>query len=70
MSDRLPGTSWSNPLKYRQYVIYVEPEEDTHVKVVHYCHEDWRGEGDARCGSANSLEAAKDEIDLLVIEGQ
>jgi hypothetical protein len=40
MSDRLPGTSWSNPLKYRQYVIYVEPE------------------------------AAKDEIDLLVIEGQ
>lgn len=63
MTDRTPGSSWSNPIWHRKYRIYVgdyAPYE--------FVHDDYDGAPDAndnRCGHASSIEDAKAQIDDL-----
>ena len=57
--------------KYRGYVITRNPPPiPTRKFDWEYCHEDYDGPGDNRCGVAASEEAAKAEIDELEDEGE
>lgn len=66
MNDRLPGSSWSNPIWYRKYRIYVgEPQYGAQFAYA-YVHDDFDGAPDAhdkRHGYAATVEEAKEEID-------
>lgn len=66
MSDRIPGSSWDNPIWYKGYRIYLSDLYTTHGYEFEYVHNDYDGapdSGDNRCGLARSIEAAKAEID-------
>lgn len=68
MSDRLPGTSWSNPVWYCRYRIYVGEPQYGQEFAYAFVHDDFDGALDAhdkRCGYAASIEAAKAEIDEM-----
>jgi hypothetical protein len=65
MSDRLPGSSWSNPVWHKGFRIYVSDFMFPGM-AYEYCHDDYDGADDAndnRCGHAASIDAAKFEID-------
>jgi hypothetical protein len=66
MNDRLPGSSWSNPIWYRKhwriYMNWYSVIGDEWT----YSHDDWDGaedSGDDRIGHASTVEACKAEID-------
>lgn len=64
MNDRLPSTTWDNPIWYRKYRIYLN--DGPYGPDYCYCHDDYDGAPDAndnRYGYAASVEAAKAEID-------
>lgn len=66
MSDALPGSSWSNPIQYRGWNIGpgdVGPEGRS--RTIGFSHDDYDEEDplDTRCGYADSVDAAKREID-------
>lgn len=66
MSDRLPGSSWDNPIWYRGYRIYPGEPETSHKFSIAYCHDDYDGAEDAndgRAGYAPSIAEAKQDID-------
>lgn len=63
MNDRIPGTTWDNPIWYRGFRIYVA----NHCFVNYeYVHDDYDGAEDShdnRHGHGESVEACKAEID-------
>lgn len=67
MNDRLPGSSWSNPIWYREkWRIYLgDPEEGIQFTYA-FCHDDYDGAPDAadnRAGHGPSVWACKRAID-------
>lgn len=66
MSDRLPGSSWSNPIWYREkWRIYLGEPEYGHLFTFAYMHDDYDGAEDAhdtRHGYGATIEACKQEI--------
>jgi hypothetical protein len=74
MSDRLPGSCWSNPIMYRDYRIFRDDCAGTHPMGWAFAHDDYDptplyaddGPSDHRHGWARSLEAAKAEIDCQI----
>lgn len=66
MNDRLPGSSWDNPIWHRKWRIYVgEPQYGRQFNYA-YTHDDYDGAPDAhdgRYGHAASVEEARDLID-------
>lgn len=67
MNDRLPGSSWSNPIWYRdKWRIYLGDPEYGHQFTYQYSHDDYDGAPDARdkrAGYAATVEACKRQID-------
>ena len=67
MNDRIPGTTWDNPIWYRdKWRIYVA----NHCFVNYeYVHDDYDGApdaGDNRCGHGQTVEECKAEIDQYI----
>lgn len=65
MSDRLPGSSWDNPIWYNKWRIYLSDDVEIHGYEYEYVHDDFDGApdaGDSRCGIASSVKAAIVEI--------
>lgn len=63
MSDRIPGSSYSNPIWHGRWRIYVA---DCGPYNYAYAHDDYDGAddaGDPRQGYAHTVEKAKAEID-------
>lgn len=66
MSDRLPGSCWSNPIWHGRWRIYVSG--DGYGPAFSYSHDDYDGAPDAhdnRYGYAASIDEAKAEIDEM-----
>ncbi|MEN3973084.1 hypothetical protein WJS89_10430 [Sphingomicrobium sp. XHP0235] len=65
MSDRLPGTSYDNPVWHRNWRIYLNDNglRDHHSEWS-YVHDDFDGD-DGRYGYAASVEDAREAIDDL-----
>lgn len=63
MNDRIPGTTWDNPIWYRGFRIYLSGE-DHHGYEFYYGHDDLDGNSDdERYGYCESVDACKAEID-------
>lgn len=65
MNDRIPGTTYDNPIWYRGYRIYIS-EGYLGQGNFSYCHDSFDGaedSGDSRYGDANTIEDAKSQID-------
>ena len=70
MNDRIPGSSWSNPIWYRKYRIYLSDAPYPQTEYA-YAHDDYDGADDAhdiRHGYASSIEEAKKDIDEIEAE--
>lgn len=66
MNDRLPGSSFDNPIWHRGYRIFLSDLYEVHGFQYDYVHDSFDGAEDAndhRAGQAHSVEAAKAEID-------
>jgi hypothetical protein len=73
MSDRIPGSSWSNPIWYGEYRIYTASADARAFGGYSYefVHDDYdptpnnpgEGPGDHRAGHAKSIDEARREID-------
>lgn len=65
MSDRIPGSSASNPIHHRDWVIYVSGARDWPDQFF-FAHDDWEPDTiDDRHGYARSVDEAKHAIDTL-----
>lgn len=71
MNDRIPGSCYSNPIKYKNYRIYLN-DFNAHPNAWQvafvFVHEDYDGApdaGDDRCGYGPSIIACMNEIDNL-----
>lgn len=65
MNDRIPGTSYDNPLWYRKYRIYIDSDSPEHFNYT-FVHDSYDGAEDAhdnRYGHAVSVDDAKAQID-------
>ena len=65
MNDRLPGSSYSNPVWHGRWRIYLSDFDHPETQYA-YSHDDYDGAEDAndsRCGHARSIEHAKQQID-------
>lgn len=61
MNDRIPGTTYGNPIWYRdKWRIYIA---ECGPYVYTYVHNDYDGDGDNRSGYAHTIEQCKAEID-------
>jgi hypothetical protein len=69
MSDRLPGSSWSNPILYRGYEIALASYSPAARFDWEAVHENYDGDEDSRIVRAASVEACKAEIDERIDEG-
>ena len=68
MSDRIPGSAYSNPLWHRGYRIYVS-DSPLPSEGYFYAHDDWEPDTlDGRFGYAGTVDQAKGEIDALEAE--
>ena len=75
MSDRIPGTTWDNPIWHRDYRIYLH-DRDTHGYA--FAHDDYDptpvhsddGPSDHRHGWALTPAEAKAEIDDQIEEAK
>ena len=73
MSDRIPGTTWDNPIWYRDYRIYLDDRGGTSLHGYAFTHDDYDGAEDGndhRHGWAHQLDEAKAEIDEQIEEAQ
>ena len=64
MNDRIPGTTWSNPIWYRdRWRIYISGMDYPGLEY-EYMHDDYDGDSDTenRAGHCESIEACKQEI--------
>ena len=65
MSDRIPGSSASNPIRHRDWVIYVSEARDWPDQFF-FAHDDWEPDTiDDRHGYARSVDEAKHAIDIF-----
>ena len=65
MNDRIPGTTWDNPIWYRdKWRIYLSDMDHPGLEYG-YIHDDYDGHSDNenRAGHCESVEACKAEID-------
>ena len=63
MSDRIPGTTFDNPIMYRGYRVYLgDGPWSTNWC---FCHEDYDGPEDRRAGVASTITQAEAAIDEL-----
>lgn len=65
MNDLIPGSSWSNPIWYGKYRIYISWNIGWTGYEYEFCHDDYDGADDAhdtRYGYAKSIEDAKQQI--------
>lgn len=65
MNDRIPGSSYWNPIWHRGWRIFVSGNGRGHDYA--FAHDDFDGApdaGDHRCGAAATIEACKAEIDV------
>lgn len=69
MSDRIPGSSWSNPIWHGKWRIYSADCGPTPFNYA-YVHDDCDGEGDPRQGHTRTIDEAKTEIDDREAENQ
>lgn len=67
MSDRIPGSSWSNPIWHGKWRIYVDDCGPPHTRYA-YVHDDYDGPGDDRQGHTVTVDEAKAEIDEIEAE--
>jgi len=68
MSDRIPGTTWDNPVWHRGYRIFIDDCAGTRSGGFGYTHDDYDGADDGsdhRCGWERTVEEAKAAIDIL-----
>lgn len=69
MSDRIPGSSWSNPIWYGKWRIYLSSYEAMEAGYEYvFCHDDYDGADDAndnRYGFAKSVADAQNQIDEM-----
>lgn len=66
MNDRLPGSCYDNPIRYKGYRIYLSDMFRVHGFEFEYVHESYDGAPDARdnrFGQAHTEAEAKAEID-------
>lgn len=66
MNDRIPGSSYYNPIWYKGYRIFVSDMYEVHGFNYDYVHDDYDGAEDAndnRHGQAHTIEQCKSEID-------
>lgn len=66
MSDRLPGSSWDNPIWHGKWRIFLGHPEYGRQFAYEFVHDDYDGAPDAndnRAGHAESVEACREEID-------
>ena len=63
MNDRIPGTTYDNPIWYRGWKIYVANHCFVNYKYVHDDYDGAPDAGDNRCGHGQTVEACKAEID-------
>jgi hypothetical protein len=73
MSDRIPGSSWDNPIWHRGWRIYLgEPEWHPSLSYM-FAHDDYDGAEDAndtRVGHAYTIDEAMAEIDAIEDDAQ
>lgn len=70
MNAPLPGSSWSNPVWYRdKWRIYTNSYIPGAFAAIAYVHDDFDLD-DNRCGYAPTIEAAKAEIDERFYEDE
>jgi len=65
MNDRIPGTTYDNPIWYRNYRIYLN-DYGPYTCTYTYAHDSYDGAEDAydnRCGYGATIEECKAEID-------
>jgi len=63
MNDRIPGTSYDNPIWYREkWRIYIA---ECGPYVYQFVHDDFGGDGDQRHGHGHTIVECKAEIDTL-----
>ena len=61
MNDRIPGTTWDNPIWYRdKWRIYLSNSDWVKWE---YVHDDYDGPEDDRCGYGDTEAECKAEID-------
>ena len=73
MSDRIPGTTWDNPIWHGDYRIFRDDCAGTHPQGFAYVHDDYDptplhaddGPSDHRHGWERTVEDAKAAIDIL-----
>ena len=78
MSDRIPGTTWDNPIWHRDYRIYLHDRAGTHPTGYGFTHDDYDptpvhsddGPSDHRHDWALTLAEAKAEIDDQIEEAK
>lgn len=66
MNDRLPGSSWDNPIWHGKWRIYLSDYPEIPELAYAYCHDDYDGAEDAhdtRFGHGKSVEDCKQQID-------
>lgn len=66
MNDRIPGSTWDNPIWYKGYRIYIGEPQYGNEFTFAFTHDDFDGAPDSkdrRHGYAPTIEAAKAEID-------
>ncbi len=74
MNDRLPGTTWDNPIWYLSYRIYIDDRAGTSRMGYAFAHDNYDptplhsgdGPSDHRCGWAATIDEAKAEIDMQI----
>lgn len=73
MNDRLPGTTWDNPIWYRGFRIFINDQWFGAHDAYAYVHDDFDGAPDAydnRHGTAATIEDCKTEIDDRFFEDE
>lgn len=67
MSDRIPGTSYDNPIRYRGYRVFLGDSGPWSTNW-HFVHEDYDGPEDNRCGVCRTVIECRAEIDEQIAD--
>lgn len=69
MNDRIPGSSYDNPIWYRErWRIYISDHDFDERINFQFVHDDFDGaedSGDHRCGYGDTEQSCKEQIDAL-----
>lgn len=68
MTDKIPGTTFDNPIWYGDWRIYLSNDSDFPQYTYQFCHDDHEPDSlDDRVGLAGSVSEAKQRIDAYRI---